>query len=339
MRRESVTLSDVARHTGFSKNTISRYFNRPDTLTPKNRMIIEKALQELGYTENKVARVLANGKTEFIGVIVPNLNLQFYAEILSRMLEMYEQYGYKFMVFTANGQYETEKRYISELLAYKIEGLIVLSHTVPSYELAALNLPVVAIEREDEHLYSVRTDNVSGGHCAAEMLQTCGCDVLIHINSLVKPHTPAYGRIVGFEAYCKSHKLPYEICRIDWKETFAENKRIMQQLLRDLATKYPHQKKGLFVSNDNNAATLLNLILTEHGGLADHWRIVGFDNSAASQEAILPISTIGQQLDVIAAATMELIDLQIRQRREGTAPTPPEHRIIPVEPICRETTN
>ena len=53
MKKENVTFSDIAKFTGFSKNTVSRYFNAPETLTEKNREIISNALRELDYKENK----------------------------------------------------------------------------------------------------------------------------------------------------------------------------------------------------------------------------------------------------------------------------------------------
>ena len=131
-QKKNVTFNDIAKYTHFSKTTISRYFNNPDSLTLENQEIIAKALADLDYKENKVARILANGKTEFIGIIIPNLSLHYYSEMLNKILSTYEQFGYKFLVFIGNENGETERRYIKELLAYKIEGLIILSHTIPS---------------------------------------------------------------------------------------------------------------------------------------------------------------------------------------------------------------
>ena len=67
-KKKNVTFDDIARFTKFSKTTISRFFNDPDSLTLENQEIISDALEKLDYQENKVARILANGKTEFIGV-------------------------------------------------------------------------------------------------------------------------------------------------------------------------------------------------------------------------------------------------------------------------------
>ena len=86
MKQKKVTFADIAAYTGFSKTTISRYFNNPDSLTLENQQIIATALEKLNYKENKVARILANGKTEFIGIIIPNLYMHYYSEILNQIL-------------------------------------------------------------------------------------------------------------------------------------------------------------------------------------------------------------------------------------------------------------
>ena len=67
-----VTFDDIAAYTHFSKTTISRYFNNPESVTLQNRKIISDALEALNYKNNKVARILANGKSEFIGIIIPH---------------------------------------------------------------------------------------------------------------------------------------------------------------------------------------------------------------------------------------------------------------------------
>ena len=136
MKTKKVTFADIAKYTGFSKTTVSRYFNDPDSLTIENQQKIADALDALDYKENKVGRILASGKTEFIGVIIPNLYMHYYSEMLNQILTTYEKYGYKFLVFAGNSKKDVERKYIEELMAYNIEGMIILSPTIPSEELA-----------------------------------------------------------------------------------------------------------------------------------------------------------------------------------------------------------
>ena len=101
MSKKQVTFADIAAYTHFSKTTISRYFNHPDSLTLENQEKISQALDILGYKKNKLAKVLANGKSEFIGIIIPNLYLHYYSEMLTQLLSSYSDYHYKFLVFSS----------------------------------------------------------------------------------------------------------------------------------------------------------------------------------------------------------------------------------------------
>ena len=287
-----------------------------------------------------MGRILANGKTEIVGIIVPNLYLHYYSEMLNQILSSYETYGYKFLVFAGNSSEETERRYIRELLAYNIEGMIVLSHTIPSEELASYHIPIVTIEREDRYTCSVNTDNYMGGVQAASLLYKNNCDVLIHINVNVPPEVPSYGRIQGFLDICAEHDLAHELLLEDLGNTYQENKAAIQRLAAYLDHKYAGMKKGIFLANDTYANILLNFLIQRHGSLRDDYRIIGFDNSPISGEAVIPTSTVGQQIDKIASAAMEILVDQMKERKKRK-PAPvaaPVHRVITPMLISRDTT-
>jgi len=341
VKAKKVTFADIAAYTNFSKTTISRYFNDPDSLTLENQQKIADALEALDYKENKVARILANGKTEFVGVIIPNLYMHYYAEMLNQILATYETYGYKFLVFAGNEDKEKEKKYIEELLAYNIEGMIVLSPTLSSKELADYKIPVVGIEREDQYICSVNTDNYMGGVQATSLLKKSECDILIHINADLPENVPAYGRIKGFLDVCEEQNLRHELILTDLGNTYEENQRKLLELYEHFEAAYGGLKKGIFMSNDTHASVLLNLLMRRFGRLPDTYRIVGFDNSPISSEAVIPISTIGQQIPLIAGEAMKLLSMQMNERKKRR-PTPlaaPIHKIITPILVRRDTTD
>jgi len=340
MNNKKVTFDDIARYTNFSKTTISRYFNNPDSLTLKNQEIIAQALIDLDYKENKVAKILASGKTEFVGIIVPNLYLHYYSEMLNQILSSYERFGYKFLVFAGNSNEAVERRYIQELLAYNIEGMIVLSHTIPSAELASYHIPIVTIEREDQYTSSVNTDNYMGGVQAAGLLYKCACDILIHINVDVPESIPAHGRIQGFLDICRERNIPHELLLRDLGNTYEDNLKALRKAADYLDGRYAGKRKGVFLANDTYANMFLNSLIRMHGSLPEDYRIIGFDNSPISSEAVIPTSTVGQQIDKIAEAAMEILVEQMneRKKRRPAAPGRPVHKIITPILISRETT-
>lgn len=341
MENKKVTFDDIAKYTNFSKTTISRYFNNPDSLTLKNQEIISQALIDLNYQENKLAKVLANGKSEFVGILLPNLFLHYYSEMLNQILSTYETFGYKFLVFVGTGAEETERKYLQELLAYKIEGLIVLSHTIPSQELASFNVPIVTIEREDKYVNSINTDNYMGAVQATSLLIKNNCEVLIHVNSNVPKDIPAYGRIKGFSDICNQHNILHELLLTDLGNSYNEAKERIQEVFFSVKKKYPNMRKGIFMANDTHANILINLIMREYGSFPDEYRIVGFDDSPIASEAIVPISTVGQQIDKIAYEAMDLLVSQMNERKKRRPKPQTEiiHKKITPILVRRDTTN
>ena len=262
-----------------------------------------------------------------MGILIPNLYMHFYSEMLNQILSTYETYGYKFLVFAGNSKADVERKYIKELLAYNIEGMIVLSPTIPSIELAACGIPVVGIEREDQYICSVNTDNYLGGVQAASLLKKSSCGILIHVNADLPDTAPASGRIRGFVDTCEKFHLPYDLILTDLGNTFEENRAGILKLLETLEQKYPNEKKGIFMPNDTHANVLLNLLFQKYGKLPETYRLLGFDNSPISREAVIPTSTVGQQISVIAGTAMELLSSMMEERKkkktgatEGTGP-------------------
>ena len=340
MKTKKVTFADIAKYTGFSKTTISRYFNDPDSLTLENQQKIAEALENLDYKENKVGRILASGRTEFVGVIIPNLYMHYYSEMLNQILSTYEKYGYKFLVFAGNEKADVERKYIEELMAYNIEGMIVLSPTIPSGELVSYHVPVVGIEREDQYISSVNTDNYMGGVQAASLLRKSGCDILIHINGNIPDSAPASGRIRGFVDVCEEYNVPYELILTHVGNTFEENRAKIAEITDKLEKKYPKERKGIFMPNDTHANVLLNYLFQKHGRLPETYQIIGFDNSPISREAVIPTSTVGQQISVIANEAMKILSAQMEERKKRR-PEPlkePVHKVIPPILIRRQTT-
>ena len=303
--KKKITFNDIAKKTNFSKTTISRYFNNPDSLTEESKKKIENALVELDYKENKVARSLANGKTEMIGIIIPDLFLHYYSQILDSLINTYPKYKYKFLVFVGNNNRDEEMNYINELLAYQIEGLIILSHSIDSKTLSELNIPIVSIEREDKYISSVNSDNYYGSLQATNLLINNNCDMLIHINGGVKEDTPSYKRIEAFKTACETNNINYKCYLSKIGSTFDTAYHNIYNIYEDIEKKYPNGKKGIFLSNDTHANILLNILIKNKKNIPDEYEIIGFDNSPISMESILPITTVKQDIVKIAEEGQE----------------------------------
>ncbi len=95
------------------------------------------------------------------------------------------------------------------------------------------------------------------------------------------------------------------------------------------------------MSNDTYANSMLNIIFREYGTLPDEYRIIGFDDSPIAIQAIMPISTVAQQIDKLAYEAMEILVIQMNERKKRCPKPQTEliHKnIIPIL-IRRKTTD
>lgn len=143
-----------------------------------------------------------------------------------------------------------------------------------------------------------------------------------------------------FQDICKEKGLVNRIIYKVMGNRYDLAQKNMKDILQELETCYSGQKKGIFVSNDTHANILLNLLIGKYGTLPDDYLIVGFDDSPIATEAVIPISTVGQQIDKIAYETVNLLVEQMNERKKRK-PVPlkePVHRMVTPVLKRRETT-
>ena len=136
------------------------------------------------------------------------------------------------------------------------------------------------------------------------------------------------------------YHIPYDIDLSVEGDSYHEILNVIREIFNKIEAKYPNQKKGIFLANDTYANMFLNLIFQKYGTFPSTYEIVGFDNSPIASEAILPITTIGQQINVIAKTAMDLL-IQQMENQKKRVPKPlgkPIHKQITPILIRRNTT-
>ena len=82
------------------------------------------------------------------------------------------------------------------------------------------------------------------GALAAGLLDECGCEVLIHVNSDVPESVPAHGRISGFMDACRERGVACELMLRDFGHGYEEADRTMHQVFEELEERFPGRRKG-----------------------------------------------------------------------------------------------
>ncbi|WP_306025137.1 LacI family DNA-binding transcriptional regulator [Oceaniradius stylonematis] len=123
--RSGVTLADVAREAGVSAMTVSRALRNPDRVSARSRDAIQAVIERLGYVPDPAARALAAGRTNVIGVIVPSVTNNVFADVMRGIYDAAE--GTPWQVQLGNSRYSpiAEEDLVRTFLSQKPAGLII----------------------------------------------------------------------------------------------------------------------------------------------------------------------------------------------------------------------
>lgn len=308
---DKIGIKEIAEKSGYSLATVSRYFNKPDLLSKKTREKIQVAIQELNYSQDNVARILATGKSNLVGIIFPQLHLSFYTELLNQLIQYGEEKDYSFIVYTSRNTKEEELKMIDRLKSYRVKGIILLSHILSPKTIEQLDVPVIAIERTGGNYCQINSDNYIGGKIAGEKLIKDGCEALIHINNGYYEDWPSFKRIIGFDFSVKN--MPNEtVINENLTDPYSESaSKAISLIVDSLLKKYPNKKLGFFCSNDDIANMLQRELIRKGLKIPKNAEIIGYDNSPVSDHAIYPITSIDQNIPLMAKIAVNSLDTYI----------------------------
>jgi LacI family transcriptional regulator len=174
----SVTIKDVARETGLSIATISKFLNGGSVLK-ENGAKISDAIEKLGYKVNTLARGLKTSRTMTVGVLIPDLKNIFCMTIISSLEDALMQNGYSAIVCDYGQRTEREGEKLEFLIDKQVDGIILMPSGTALPELESFmdkGIPVVLIDRalERPRCDTVLVDNLNASYSAVERLITLG---------------------------------------------------------------------------------------------------------------------------------------------------------------------
>lgn len=316
-----VTLTDVARVAGVSKNTVSRYLNSRGYMSDKTKALIQDAIDLLHYQPNQIARSLSLQRTNLIGLVIPDVVQPFFATMASCIEDELDRNGYKMILCNTMHSSAKERKYLDMLVANKVDGIIIGSHSV-DINYHDIKAPIVALDRNlDDRIPVVSADHEQGGLIAAKALVDHGCRKVAQFVGFSKVRTPSGKRHTVFAEYMRDHGVfcfDYEL-RLNQFEfsTYAETARAFFDCYRDV--------DGIFAS-DLVALALQREALSRGIRVPDDLMLFGYDGSFVYQIAYPSLPTVVQPFDGLAKATVDLLVRQISgETCEGMSVVLPVH--------------
>jgi LacI family transcriptional regulator len=182
---KKITIMDIANEAGVSKTAASFYLNgkaKQFNLSDAACARIEAAIKKYNYTPNFHAKAINSGKTFLAGLVVENINMSFWNDIIAGIEEEAEKYQYHILLTVSRYNQEREKKLLEFLDSKGVDGYIhapVLDKNgVPAslglIRTLAKRKPFVSIINPAPGFPSVYNDNYTGGKKAAEYLLSKG---------------------------------------------------------------------------------------------------------------------------------------------------------------------
>ncbi|HCC1839608.1 TPA: LacI family DNA-binding transcriptional regulator, partial [Enterococcus faecium] len=289
-------LEDVAKRANVSKTTVSRVLNNRGYLSQKTIDNVYKAIEELNYQPNVVARQLFQKKTNIVGLLFPTVANPFFSELVEALEKKLYEIGYKVLIGNSMNNKEKETNYLNQLLSDQVDGLIVGTHNQGIQEYKYQNLPIVAIDRVmNEDIPVVESDNYNGGKLATKLLIAQGAKNIIHTNGPIDLQTPANRRRLAYEDTMKAYQLIPRTVTLDFNISYVKKKQIFFQMFED----YP-KIDGIFASNDIDAALILQVAKEKGLNVPADLLVVGYDGTLMTRSILPDLTTVIQPINDIA---------------------------------------
>jgi len=317
------SIKDIADQTGFSIATVSRVLNHKGYISQATRECILQSAKQLHYVPNELARSLNTGFSKLIGLLIPSVEIPYFAQLTYAVEHVAYQHGYKVLICNSEIDMQIEKGYVEMLKRNQVSGIIMASQNQSTEEYDSIDSPLVLIERSfSTHISSVVSDNYSGGVMATELLVQRGCRFLGHIAGS-RSIKPALRRTEAFISVAEKYRLPYAIQleRIGCNAASAAD---------NLLTENPGVD-GVFCSSDDEAIALMMIANKRNLRIPEDLRIIGFDGTKIALD--LNITTIRQPIEEIGRRAFLMLLDQMENKNSEI-----RHDVLPVELHVGKTT-
>jgi DNA-binding LacI/PurR family transcriptional regulator len=325
-----LTISDVARRASVSPATVSRVLNGDPRVGEDYRARVVRAVEELDYRPNVLARNLRRQRTATIGVVVPDIENPHFGELVRSVEDQAFEAGYRVLVCNTDENAEKQRAYLEALIDERVLGVII-SPSDPGGEQIAqlldLGIPVVACDREveDARADAVLADNVKAMRIGTDLLIAGGHRRIAFVGGRADVETGAE-RLAGYEMAMRADGLETLAVDGDFRLELAEAA-VAGLLQRD------PRPTAFIVANNLMTLGALRAIRDAELNVPADVALVGVDDPPWSALVDPPLTTLAQPVRAMAADAMELLLQRVSGAREH-----PRRIVHPFELRARAST-
>ena len=292
------TIREVAKLAGVSVATVSRTLNNSGYVSESTRKKVEKAVKELNFYPNEVARSLFQKKSKVIGLLLPDITNPFFPAVAKGVEDGVNQRGYSLLLGNVEDDAEKESDYLKIFEQNNIAGVI---SAVQGNTVKLNNMPLVLLDRVNSHQeYAVHSDDYSGGKLAAQaVVERNPKKVVI----MVGPKSVAGSamRLAGSEKVLQESLVPYEVF-----QTASFQLNLAEETAERFFEQHP-DVDSVIASNDVYALAVMKEAIKRGMNIPEDLQIIGYDDMPFSRMMYPGLSTIAQPAYQIGYQGAELL--------------------------------
>lgn len=306
------TIKDIARLADVSTATVSRVINNYVYVSEKTRQKVLKAVKELNYKPNSVARSMRIKKTHTMGLLLSDITNHFYAEIAKAVVDLATSYGYTVILCITKNDTKLQENYINILKQRKIDGFLFASANLRDTQIKQLETgktPFVLLNRRLENNHNINyvvLDNEFGAFMAVEHLVNLGHRRIAFISgqrifsTFLERHR-GYKNALNYFGLEFDENLVMEGCWQDEKQAFKSTKRLLN---------HNRPPTAIIAANDLMAFNAIEAITAEGMSVPNDIAIIGFDDVDLARHSSIQLTTVAQNKHLMAEiATRSLIQI------------------------------
>ncbi len=296
--RMKYTMRDVARLAGVSTSTVSAVINENVVVSPDRKKRVLDAMVALDYHPDEVARSLKTGKTNVIGVVIPDITNSFYPEVIRGVEEAAQQAGYGVLLCDSNEDPQNEATHLATLSARRVDGVLLAccANSAGFDAMIRRRFPIVFVDRipPGTNENSVSSDNVEAGHASGKHLIALGHERIAMLigNLEMSPHRD---RLEGFRKAMQESNLPIREEYLAGGGVQIEDGKAAGRRLLSLS----HPPTAIVASNNKLLMGLWESIDEHKIKVPSELSVVGFDDQLWNRY-------VSPSLTVVAQATSEM---------------------------------
>jgi len=152
-KNRNITIKDVARLADVSISTVSRVLNNPDMVQSEKRERVERAIEELNFIPNPMARNLIHGDLRTVAVIVTNIMHDGIGKIVEGISSVFQDQDIDMLLFSSEDNPRMERKHYQYLTKNLVDGVIFVSGcgAFVNFDRIVKVMPVVLVDREERY--------------------------------------------------------------------------------------------------------------------------------------------------------------------------------------------